>query len=135
MRRYILIFMMCLLPLQWSWAAAARVCQHEQGVAHFGHHEHQHVGAAQAAGPAHAADAAATEAGEAGAGLHDAAADSAQQSHPDCHTCHGTGVGYISTVDAPRAPWAGVFVLLDSGNPLPDPPPADLLRPPSPLVA
>lgn len=129
MRRYLLIFMMCLLPLQWSWAAAARVCEHEQGAAHFGHHEHQHAGAEQAA------EAASAPQGDAGSAPHDSVADATQQSHPDCHTCHGTGVGYISTVDAPRAPWAGTFVQLDGGNPLPDPPPADLLRPPSPLVA
>lgn len=123
MRRYLLIFMMCLLPLQWSWAAAARVCEHEQGAAHFGHHEHQHVGAAQALD------------GEATADLQEPVADNASPSHPDCHTCHGTGVGYISSVDAPRAPWAGAFVVLDGGNPLPEPPPGDLLRPPSPLAA
>lgn len=51
LRRLVLILMLALLPLQWTWAAAASVCQHEEIVAtadgslpspHFGHHEHQH---------------------------------------------------------------------------------------------
>lgn len=44
MRRLVFICMMLLLPLQWSWAAAATYCAHETGVAakHVGHHEHQH---------------------------------------------------------------------------------------------
>lgn len=44
MRRFALIFLMLLLPLQSVWAAASAYCQHEQGVAtqHFGHHTHQH---------------------------------------------------------------------------------------------
>jgi hypothetical protein len=36
--------MMCLVPLQFSWAAVASICQHETGSAaqHLGHHEHEH---------------------------------------------------------------------------------------------
>lgn len=36
--------MMLLLPVQWTWAAAASYCGHETGLAakHFGHHDHQH---------------------------------------------------------------------------------------------
>lgn len=53
LRRFVLILMLALLPLQSTWAAAASVCQHEEIVAgadgsspspHFGHHEHQHEG-------------------------------------------------------------------------------------------
>lgn len=53
LRRLVLILMLALLPLQWTWAAAASVCQHEEIVAtadgslpspHFGHHVHQHQG-------------------------------------------------------------------------------------------
>lgn len=53
LRRLVLILMLALLPLQWTWAAAASVCQHEEIVAgadgasaspHFGHHEHKHEG-------------------------------------------------------------------------------------------
>jgi hypothetical protein len=44
MRRWLTIFLLVLIPLQLSWAAAASYCQHESGAAakHFGHHEHQH---------------------------------------------------------------------------------------------
>lgn len=56
LRRLVLILMLALLPVQWTWAAAASVCQHEEIVltdeahAHFGHHEHQHEGAPADAG-------------------------------------------------------------------------------------
>lgn len=51
LRRLVLILMLALLPVQWTWAAAASVCQHEEMVVnadgssappHFGHHEHKH---------------------------------------------------------------------------------------------
>lgn len=44
MRRWLLIFLVVLLPVQLSWAAVASYCQHESGTAaqHLGHHEHQH---------------------------------------------------------------------------------------------
>lgn len=49
MRRFVLLCMMMLLPLQWSWAAAAAYCAHETGGAaqHMGHHEHQHQAGAE----------------------------------------------------------------------------------------
>lgn len=45
MRRFVLICVMLLLPVQWTWAAAAAYCAHESSPAaarHFGHHEHVH---------------------------------------------------------------------------------------------
>nr|WP_283205151.1 MULTISPECIES: cation efflux protein, CzcI family [unclassified Cupriavidus] len=38
---------MLVLPFQFSWAAAARYCQHESAVAswHLGHHDHRHQAA------------------------------------------------------------------------------------------
>lgn len=44
MRRFLLIFMVVMMPLQLSWAAVSSYCQHESGAAakHLGHHEHQH---------------------------------------------------------------------------------------------
>ncbi len=44
MRRFLLIFLVVMMPLQLSWAAVSSYCQHESGAAakHFGHHEHQH---------------------------------------------------------------------------------------------
>ncbi len=45
MRRWLVILILTLLPLQFSWAAVAVYCGHETGEAaqHFGHHEHQHT--------------------------------------------------------------------------------------------
>jgi hypothetical protein len=45
MRRALTVFLLLILPLQLSWAAAAGYCQHEERanvVGHMGHHEHQH---------------------------------------------------------------------------------------------
>ena len=48
MRRWLSIFLLILLPFQFSWAAAGSYCQHERQhetgklASHFGHHEHQH---------------------------------------------------------------------------------------------
>lgn len=43
MKRFLLIFLLIVLPLQYSWAAAAAYCQHEnEPTTHFGHHSHQH---------------------------------------------------------------------------------------------
>lgn len=49
MRRWLLIFVLALLPLQFSWAAVARYCGHENAApgsgTHFGHHPHEHTAA------------------------------------------------------------------------------------------
>ena len=44
MRRFILIFLMMLLPLQSVWSAAAAACTHESETTtrHFGHHQAHH---------------------------------------------------------------------------------------------
>jgi len=45
MRRFFLIILVLLLPLQSAWAAATAYCQHEQRPAakwHLGHHQHEH---------------------------------------------------------------------------------------------
>lgn len=49
MRRWFLIFLIVLVPVQLSWAAVASYCQHESGVTaqHLGHHEHQHEASAE----------------------------------------------------------------------------------------
>jgi len=42
-KRLLLIFLLTILPLQYSWAAAAVYCQHEKTpTTHFGHHTHEH---------------------------------------------------------------------------------------------
>lgn len=45
MRTLFLIFLMAILPFQFSWSAASSYCQHENTVKaalHFGHHSHIH---------------------------------------------------------------------------------------------
>lgn len=44
MRRLLVLIMLCLLPLQISWAAVADYCGHEQDktAQHFGHHADEH---------------------------------------------------------------------------------------------
>lgn len=47
MRRWLLIALLFVLPLQMVWAAAAPYCAHEaksSATKHFGHHEHEHQG-------------------------------------------------------------------------------------------
>ena len=55
MRRWLTILLLVLLPLQFSWAAAASYCQHDGDAStqHVGHHDHQHqVADSSAAGNA-----------------------------------------------------------------------------------
>lgn len=44
MRFWLIVFLAILMPLQLSWAATGRYCQHESDVSskHVGHHTHQH---------------------------------------------------------------------------------------------
>jgi hypothetical protein len=44
MRGWLIIFLLVMTPLQFSWAAIGVYCQHEKGIAtqHLGHHGHQH---------------------------------------------------------------------------------------------
>jgi hypothetical protein len=43
MKRIFLIFLLMMLPLQFSWAIAGTYCAHEEAAApHFGHHVHKH---------------------------------------------------------------------------------------------
>ena len=70
MSRYLAIFLLTLLPLQFSWAAMAVYCSHESSVTtnHPGHHTHEH----------RAAD------------HHDSGKDEAPSAgvHHDCAMCH-----------------------------------------------
>ena len=73
MRRWLLIFLLFLLPLQFSWAASASYCQHERDTRtqHWGHHEHS---------ADHAADHAADEGQDNG--------KQPSASFGDCAVCH-----------------------------------------------
>ncbi|MGY4829139.1 hypothetical protein ACVNIS_11220 [Sphaerotilaceae bacterium SBD11-9] len=49
MRRWLIIFLLFLVPFQMVWGAAAPYCAHEAkssaAAKHFGHHDHEHKGA------------------------------------------------------------------------------------------
>ncbi len=61
MRRLIILLLLCLLPLQTSWAMVADYCGYEQNkaVQHFGHHDDEH----HKASPSTLADSTAPEQG------------------------------------------------------------------------
>ena len=68
MRRLVLILMLLVMSVQWTWAAASSICGHEQqqaAIEHFGHHAHEHEGAAGNV------------------------ADVDTDTHADCGNCHG----------------------------------------------
>lgn len=81
MKKYLLILLLIVLPFQFSWAAAAAYCQHEQGAAtHFGHHGHQHK-------------------------VHGNKADvskTADKFHGDCESCHL--FSHVSLISAAAEP-------------------------------
>jgi hypothetical protein len=72
MKRYLAIFLLTLLPLQFCWAAMAVYCSHESSVTtnHPGHHTHEHRSADQ----------------------HDSGKDDAPSAgvHHDCVSCHSS---------------------------------------------
>lgn len=112
MRRLLLVLLLALLPLQWSWAAAGSVCAHEAGPStHFGHHAHQHDH-----DHAFATERAADEA--------------PSQVHHDCGVCQAFAAAFVpGTVALPQAtPPQNVFVHYNAH--VPDRVPEGLLRPP-----
>ena len=85
MRRWLVILLLALLPLQFSWAAVAAYCGHETGrqAQHMGHHAHQHGDQAQALADLDSAPA--DQAAPAGFDL-------------DCGHCHGAGASMPAPV-------------------------------------
>lgn len=85
MRRWLAIILFTLLPLQFSWAAVASYCGHEESTttaSHLGHHEHEH----------HADASVSTDAdSQKAAGAVDL----------DCGHCHGTCAAMPLPVAAP----------------------------------
>ena len=81
MRRFFLILLLFVLPLQMSWAAASAYCLHEEGKAaqHLGHHSHQHKAAADQPSDADQSS------GKSAKG----------QPHSDCNVCHGIGHAWL----------------------------------------
>lgn len=47
MKRFLVILMLFLMPLQTAWGSVNSYCQHEESASadHFGHHQHEHVDA------------------------------------------------------------------------------------------
>jgi cytochrome c5 len=80
MRRLIAVFMLALLPFQFSWSAVATYCMHERATAqtqHVGHREHKHE-----------AKSVIDQADKNG--------QSADQFDVDCWVCHGAGIGALN---------------------------------------
>lgn len=78
MRRWLALLLLVLMPVQFTWAAAARYCLHEADAtsSHWGHHD--------AAGHGHAAPPAGDDVSAAG---------DADTPSVDCHHCHGPAAG------------------------------------------
>jgi cytochrome c5 len=84
MRRWLLVLLLLVLPLQFAWAAAAPYCAHEATPAaskHPGHHQHVHQGGSDVA-----------KAGDDGNGI--------GTDHTDCASCHA---GAAATLPPPAA--------------------------------
>lgn len=84
MRRWLVVFLLLVLPLQFAWAVAAPYCAHEAATAagkHPGHHQHVHQDGSDV-----------TKAGDDGAGI--------GASHTDCASCHA---GAAATLPLPVA--------------------------------
>jgi hypothetical protein len=99
MKRYLAIFLLVLLPLQFSWAAMAIYCEHETAVAaeHLGHHTHEHVSADHQESSKNAAQ-------------------SAGMDH-DCATCHmGCAAALVSDLSPTTLATANVHPLHFQGT-------------------
>ncbi len=111
MRKFVAVLFLLILPLQWSTAAVAAYCQHEQdGKAqqHVGHHAHEHQ-----------ASAAQTDS-DPGNSDFDA----------DCPSCHAHFAQAVIDVAPPMLPASQGRDAMAYRAFLPTPPPASLFRPP-----
>ena len=81
MKKFFLLLLLFVLPLQMSWAAASAYCLHEEGKAarHLGHHSHHHQASADDAPQA-----------DAGKDL-----KAKTKAHSDCNVCHGVGHAWL----------------------------------------
>lgn len=99
MRRFLLLLLAVIMSTQWTWAAAASVCMHEQGqgAPHFGHHSHRHAAGAAKATSELAPTVSDTEA-------------AVSTFDADCAACHG-GLSAVATevpaIDTVAAPMVG----------------------------
>ena len=81
MKKLLLILLLTILPIQYSWSMAAVYCQHEsETTSHFGHHGHQHQSLSD-------------EGGDHG--------KPAKKAHGDCEVCHHAVQASAPAADAP----------------------------------
>ena len=127
MRRLLLIVMMCLLPLQFSWAAVAAVSAHAvqaDAVGHLDHHggHHDH-------GPASGQTASSDR----------VSADATAGAHDDGSTCHSHGHNHgsdvLSAAWVSGLPVTGRCFAAHRLRHVPDAVPDELLRPPLSILA
>ena len=120
MRRFVLLFLMLVLPLQWSWAAVSSGCRHETGSAaqHLGYHDHGRA-----------------------AVLNDTTADTTTDteganvwSGADCCGCPGLSLAGLISVPAVHPERNGSVLLGYSAHSRPDHVPDHPLRPPLPRL-
>nr|WP_315255425.1 DUF2946 family protein [uncultured Duganella sp.] len=79
MKKLLLILLLTILPIQYSWSMAAVYCQHELSkVTHFGHHGHEH---------------------QAQAGDDDGGSGKLSK-HGDCEVCHHAVQASVPVADA-----------------------------------
>jgi hypothetical protein len=92
MRRWLLIFLLALLPLQLSWAAASAYCQHERDTQpeHWGHHESESRG---------------TDRSHSGEGAQKNASTQPNAVVGDCAVCHA---GWAQHADATGEPMPAI---------------------------
>lgn len=115
MRKFVTLLFLLLLPLQWTTAAVAAYCQHEQdGQArqHIGHHAHEHQAAA---------DQARSDSGNAD---FDVGFDS------DCPSCHAHFIQALLDSDSPAFLTSQGGKIMAYPAFLPTPPPSSPFRPP-----
>ena len=109
MHKWLAVFLLVLLPLQLTWAAASLYCQHESDVAseHFGHHEHEHKAVDK-----------------------DPAPDPAKTggSDPDCAACHWCN--FVSTATATLPFVFETGILSTAYQPALSPPPIERIERP-----
>ena len=129
MRRFVLILLLTVLPLQWSLAAVASICQHEAGQAEqqLGHHVHEHAGADELPARGVTADNVADPTPD------DGVFEAKNSVDSDCHG-HGFSALMGRTLVSPTF-WSGGPDLTVYQCQIPDRSPDRLLRPPSSHLA
>jgi hypothetical protein len=97
MRRWLTLLLLVVLPLQFTWAAAAGYCQHETSstAGHFGHHQHEHKASSD---------------GGLEQGL-DGKSAAKLQGDADCSYCHLASVNPVQITNAGFAAFAAGAVI------------------------